>query len=98
MENLLTRAYVRQHCHECGHSYTVTLYAVLQEQRIQQQWHNLQDRDISDPDTRHILDSIPKDALEDLEDAWRRVVEASLAAGIELNVSPLGPEQEPHHH
>ncbi len=98
MESLLNRAYFQQHCHECGHTYTLTLYGVLQEQRIQAEWHNLQDRTVADPDTQHVLDSIPRDALEEFEAVWSRIVAASAAAGLQLLVSPPGAEQAPHHH
>lgn len=98
MENLLNRAYFRQHCHECGHSYALTLYGVLQEQRIRREWLNHQNREVSDPDTRHIIDTIPEEALEELEAAWERVASASEAAGLSLLISPPSDEELPHQH
>lgn len=98
MESLLNRAYFEQHCHQCGHSYALTLYNILQEQRLADEWHNLQGRDIDDPDTHRVLAAIPRDALEEIEAAWSRLVEASVAAGLDLRISPPGEEQAPHHH
>lgn len=98
MENLLNRAYFEQHCHQCGHSYPLTLYSILQEHRIADQWHNLQGRDIDDPDTHHVLDAIPTEALEELDRAWRRVAEAAESAGLHLLVAPAPGMDEPHHH
>jgi hypothetical protein len=99
MENLLNHAYFRQHCHHCGHSYTLTLYGVLQEQRLRTEWRNLQDRQaVWDADTLHVLEAIPRDSLEELSAAWDRIVAAADSAGLELLISPGGEESQPHHH
>lgn len=98
MESLLNRAYFRRHCHECGHSYTLTLYGILQEQRIAGEWHNLQGRDIDDADTHFVMGAIPGTALEAIETAWLEIVDAAEKAGVELLLTPAETDGGPHHH
>ncbi|MBN9494395.1 hypothetical protein J0H33_13785 [bacterium] len=98
MENLLNRAYFKQHCHECGHSYALTLYNILQEQQLAGEWHNLQGRDIDDPDTHAVLRAIPRESLEQLEQAWLNVADAAERAGLTLEIAPAPGMGEPHTH
>jgi hypothetical protein len=89
VESLLQYAYIEQHCSVCGHSYAVTLHDTLMEQRTLTEWqsprHCSHCRQLASP----LTPVIPRDLLEQLENAWSAVDSLARSAGFELKTGTL---------
>jgi hypothetical protein len=84
MDNLLRHAYVEQPCATCGESYRVTLYDVLLEHRVRQEWHPQRPCSSCAVENTFLLGAIPTSALDQIDRAWSEIVETARARDISL--------------
>ncbi len=77
---------MEQRCAHCGDRYRVTLYDVLFEHRVQQEWQPMRPCSSCAVENTFLLDAIPEDALHQIEEAWGQVVEAARRKGIDLRL------------
>ncbi len=86
MESILNQAFVERPCHNCGGRYRVTLYDVLQEHRLRQEWSPVRSCSSCAVDNHFLLDSFPADALRAIDEYWEKVAQAARDHEIELRV------------
>lgn len=87
MDNLLQAAFVDEHCNACGASYRVSLYDLLQEYRLQREWHPGRPTCAACSLTHSsLMAAVPEADVEALASAWERVAQGARNAGITLRV------------
>lgn len=87
MDNILRHAFVRRRCNECGGSYNVTLYDVLQEQRVLDEWHSARPSCPScSREFDQMVHQIPRASLETLASAWKDVEEHLAKHDVQLEL------------
>ena len=86
MDSLLRLAYFERPCNACGGSFRVTLHDILEEQQVHREWQPARVCSVCSFENRPVLSAIPEDLLQNLSEAWERVVEAATEAKLELRL------------
>lgn len=83
-DSLLLHAFVDEKCNACGHSYRVTLHELLMEHRLHDEWVSPRPCGTCSAETRPLMRALPAPLLENLCEAWERLVEAAETNEISL--------------
>ncbi|MCK9519874.1 MAG: hypothetical protein M0R74_12755 [Dehalococcoidia bacterium] len=87
MDNILRHAFVKRHCNECGGSYNVTLYDVLQEQRVLDEWQSGRPSCAGcSRELDQMVHQIPRESLESLAAAWDAVTQKLEQHSVEIEL------------
>lgn len=91
MNNLLQAASFEQHCPVCAGAYLITLYDILQQQRIRDEWQSARP-----PHQQHppIVDAIPAAELAELEQAWEKIAKVIDSKSLDVRIAVA---QQPEH-
>lgn len=69
MTDLLTSVYFTEYCNACGQTYPVTLYEILKEQRLDEEWERARPCEVCDRQRSRLVDAVPQRELAEFAHA-----------------------------
>lgn len=87
MTNLLQLAYVETPCNSCGGTYRVTLYDMLMEHRLQDEWvPGRPPCTVCSTENQPLMSEISPDLIRNLNVAWEQLSSAAMESKVDLRV------------
>lgn len=94
-KRLLSDVYLEQRCNVCGHTYPLTLYEILLEQRANTQWQSPRPHGETGVGYNSVLSAVPQDELEALATAWDHLLTTLEAKGLTPQIGTPPPHVHP---
>lgn len=86
MDSILQLASITRPCNSCGGTFTVTLYDIVIERRLQQEWRPARMCSSCSVEDTFLLNTLPVEALENIAGEWERVAAAAQEKGIDIQL------------